>query len=103
MIRALICLALLSLAGCAGQATYNVRPFYDAASQQVLCCEAAITNSKNIKNVTVHVAKTGPDYTIDFTETGVNASAPIAAASIAASDVAAAVTSAAATAAKFAP
>ena len=98
---ALIFLTLLS--GCAGQATYSVKPFYDSTLQQVICCEADITNSKNIRGVAVHVVKTGSDYTLDFVETGVNASAPIAAAATSASDVSAAVTSAAAAAAKFAP
>jgi hypothetical protein len=100
MIRVLLCLAPLLLAGCA---TYSVEPFYDTASKQVICCKAMVTNSKNIASVNFDATEQNGTYHIHFVETGVNASAPIAAAAIAASDVAAAVTSAATTAAKFAP
>ncbi|CAE6837845.1 hypothetical protein [Paraburkholderia nemoris] len=101
MIRALLCIALLALAGCAGEATYDVRPFYDAASKQVICCAASISNGKDISSVTVHVQKTADGYQLDFAETGVGATAPIAANTAAVSAVAGAVTSAAGAAAKF--
>lgn len=101
MIRAaLLCLALT---GCAGQATYDVRPFYDEASKQVLCCAASIANGKDISSVTVHVQKTADGYTLDFSETGVGATAPITAQSQATTAVAGAVSSAAAAAIKLAP
>lgn len=93
-------LAVLCLPGCA---VYSVRPFYDPASKQVICCEARVENSKNIASVNFDAMESGGVYRIHFVETGVNAAAPIAAAAIAASDISAAVTSAATTAAKFAP
>lgn len=89
----------LLLAGCA---TYTVHPFYDTGAGKVICCEATVTNSKNIATVNFFATESNGTYVIHFTETGVNASAPIAAAAIAASDVSAAVTSAAITAAKIA-
>jgi hypothetical protein len=101
MIRALLCLALLALAGCAGEATYDVRPFYDAASKQVICCAATIANGKDISSVTVHVQKTADGYLLDFAETGVGATAPIAANTAAVTAVAGAVSNVAVTAAKF--
>lgn len=101
MIRAAL-LALL-LSGCAGQATYDVRPFYDSASKQVLCCAASITNGKDISSVTVHVQKTTDGYALDFSETGVGATAPITAQSQSVSAVAGAVSNAAAAAAKLTP
>lgn len=102
MIRAALAVCVVVLTGCAGIATYNVRPFYDQASKQVICCEATITNGKDISTVSVHVTKVGADYTMDFNETGVGATAPITAVTSIASGVAGAVTDAAITAAKFA-
>jgi hypothetical protein len=96
-------LALILLASLAACATYTVEPFYDPSAKQVICCRASVTNSKNIATVNFDATAAAGSYRIHFTETGVNASAPIAAAAIAASDVSAAVTSAAAAAIKFAP
>jgi hypothetical protein len=93
MKAALLCLALT---GCAGQAMYDVRPFYDQASKQVLCCAASITNGKDISSVSVHVQKTPDGYALDFSETGVGATAPITAQSQATTAVAGAVSNAAA-------
>ncbi|RKE35311.1 hypothetical protein B0G76_1374 [Paraburkholderia sp. BL23I1N1] len=99
--RALLApLLALSLAACA---TYRVEPFYDVGAGRVICCRATVTNSKNIATVNFFATESGGTYLIHFVETGVSASAPIAAAAIGASDVSAAVTSAAVTAAKFAP
>jgi hypothetical protein len=94
-----LCLMPLLLGGCA---TYSVEPFYDAGAGKVICCRAWVTNSKNIATVNFFATESNGTYVIHFTETGVNASAPIAAAAIAASDVSAAVTSAAIAAAKIA-
>jgi len=93
MKAALLCLALT---GCAGQATYDVRPFYDQASKQVICCAASIANGKDISSVTVHVQKTADGYALDFSETGVGATAPIQAQSKETEAVAGAVSNAAA-------
>ncbi|WP_174936605.1 hypothetical protein [Burkholderia lata] len=101
MIRvALLCLVLT---GCAGQATYDIRPFYDEASKQVLCCAATIANSKDISSVTVHVQKSSDGYALDFSESGVGATAPIAAQSQTTEAVAGAVSNAATAAIKLAP
>lgn len=98
-----ITLLCLSLTGCAGQATYDIRPFYDEASKQVLCCAATISNSKDIASVTVHVQKSAGGYVLDFSETGVGATAPITAQSQATTAIAGAVSNAAAAAIKLAP
>lgn len=97
-----IALLCCSLAGCmTGQATYDVRPFYDAASKQIICCAATIANGKDISSVTVHVQKTADGYRLDFAETGVGAAAPITAQSAAISNVAAAASNVAISASKF--
>lgn len=104
MIRAALALALLGLlSGCAGTATYHVRPFYDRDSKQIICCEASISNSKDIASVQVSVQKKGDDYSISFAETGVNASAPITAQSADVTGVAGAVGTAAAAVIKVTP
>lgn len=101
MIRA--ALLALCLGGCAGQASYDIRPFYDESSKQVLCCAATIENSKDISSVTVHVQKTADGYTLDFAENGVGATAPIQANTAAVAAVAGAVSNTAAAVIKVAP
>jgi hypothetical protein len=103
MKRALLGAAVLALSGCAGVATYNVRPFYETTLQKVICCEAVITNGKDISSVSVDVAKTGDDYTIHFQESGVGATAPVTAQGAVVSNVATAVSNAAAAAIKLSP
>lgn len=98
---ALLCLAPLALAGCAGTASYSVRPFYEPNTKQMVCCEAVVESSRDIQSVTVDAVKTGADYQIHFTESGVSSSAPIAANTAAVSAVAGAVTATANAAAKF--
>jgi hypothetical protein len=85
----LLVLAVCLLSGCA---TYSVKPFYDDDVKQMVCCEATVTNSKNIASVNFDASMIDGEYRVHFVETGVSASAPIAAAAIAASDVSAAVT-----------
>lgn len=95
MIRTLLCLgAVLALSGCAGIATYDVKPFFDAAAGKEVCCEVVVSNGKDISTVSAHYTKTGDDYTVDLTETGVVASAPISANGATVSAVAGAATSA---------
>lgn len=102
MIRAaLACAAGMALAGCAGQATYSVRPFYSEDLRAMVCCEASVSSSRDIATVTVDAVKTGDDYQIHFSETGVSASAPINANTAAVSAVAGAVTATANAAAKL--
>ncbi|WP_434715528.1 hypothetical protein [Paraburkholderia sp. A3RO-2L] len=91
----------LSLAACAGQSTYDVRPFYSDQLGKMVCCEATVTSRRDVQSVTVDAVKTGDDYRIHFSETGVSSSAPISANTAAVSAVAGAVTAAANAAAQF--
>lgn len=101
MIRApFACLGALLLAACAGNASYEVRPFFDSAGR-LICCEASVSSSKDVGTVTVRVTNTTEGFTLDFAETGVSASAPITAGGGIASSISAAVTSAAAAAISF--
>ncbi|KVP76939.1 hypothetical protein WJ94_16140 [Burkholderia ubonensis] len=92
------------LSGCAGTATYSVRPFYDAAAGRMVCCEAIAFNGKDIAALALDVT-TSPDgvVTIHFQESGVGATAPAAAQGAVVSNVAAAVSNAAAAAIKLSP
>ncbi|MGI4812010.1 MAG: hypothetical protein ACRYG5_06650 [Janthinobacterium lividum] len=96
-------LALALAALLSGCASYSVEPFYDVGAKAVLCCRARATNSKNINTVNFFAMEKSGTFVVRFAETGVNASAPIAAAAIAASDVTGAITSTATTAAKLIP
>ena len=101
MIRASLACVAVALSGCAGQATYQVRPFYSPDLHKMVCCEASVSSSRDIATVTVDAVKTGDDYKIHFSETGVSASAPINANTAAVSAVAGAVTATANAAAKI--
>lgn len=101
MIRAALACMAVALSGCAGQATYQVRPFYSPDLHKMVCCEASVRSSRDIATVTVDAVKTGDDYQIHFSETGVSASAPINANTAAVSAVAGAVTATANAAAKL--
>lgn len=74
----LVAMLALMLPGCAsmqyaGTASYSVKPFADKAGN-VLCCEVAVNNGKEIANLEAHIVKT-PDggYTVDLREQGVAA------------------------------
>lgn len=102
MMRAAVALVLVGiLSGCAGIATYSVKPFYDDASKQVICCEALITNGKDIATINVDITRTNDTYTIHFQESGVGATAPVTAQGAVVSNVATAVSNTAITAAKL--
>ncbi|VVE55222.1 hypothetical protein PCO31111_05024 [Pandoraea communis] len=101
MIRAAIaCAVCTSLAACAGTARYEVQPFYDATGR-LICCAASVSSSKDVGTVTVRVSNTPDGFSLDFGETGVSASAPIAAGGGIASSISTAVTSAAVAAIKL--
>ncbi|MGI4813916.1 MAG: hypothetical protein ACRYG5_02385 [Janthinobacterium lividum] len=93
--------AALAAGGCA---SYSVKPFFDKDAGKVICCEATATNSKSIATVNfTAIQQPNGTFVVRFAETGVSASAPIAAAAIAASDVAGAVTETVITASKLLP
>jgi hypothetical protein len=91
----------LGLSACAGAASYSVKPFYSPELGKMVCCEAAVSSSRDIASVTVDAVKTGDDYQIHFSESGVSATAPIQANTAAVSAIAGAVTATANAAAKF--
>lgn len=104
MMRAALCLVVIALSGCAGQAAYSVRPFYEPNLQKMVCCEAVALNSKDIASLSFDLAvEPSGTVTVHFNETGVGATAPVTAQGAVVSDVAAAVSNAAAAAIKLSP
>ena len=101
MIRASLACVAVALSGCAGQATYQVRPFYSPELHKMVCCEAAVSSSRDIASVTVDAVKTGDDYQIHFSESGVSATSPITAQSQTVGAVACAISNTAISAAKI--
>jgi hypothetical protein len=101
MNRLSLALTLVALSGCAGHAEYSVKPFYEPAVGRMVCCDATVSSSRDVAAVTVDAIKTGDDYRIHFTETGVSATAPIAAESQSTTAVAGAVSNAAVAAIKL--
>lgn len=101
MKAALLCLLLT---GCAGTATYSVKPFYEPNLQKMVCCEAIAFNGKDISALSFDLT-TAPSgvVTVHFQETGVGATAPMTAQGAVVSNVATAVSNAAAAAIKIAP
>ncbi|MCL6469888.1 MAG: hypothetical protein I4O48_16455 [Ralstonia sp.] len=95
---------LLPLTGCAGQAAYSVRPFYEEHLQRMVCCEAMASNSKDIASLSFDlVTQSDGVVTVHFSEAGVGATAPINANTAVVSAVAGAVSNVSAAAIKLAP
>lgn len=94
----------VSLAGCAGYTTYSLRLYKDPTTGQLVCCEAQVRSSRNVASVIMHATRSdNGDFTLDLTEKGISASAPIAAQNGAVSAVAGAVSNTAAAAVKLIP
>jgi len=103
MIRLALAL-LIPLAGCAGNATYSVEPFYQPDLKQMVCCRASAQNGKDISSLTFDLSMApGNTITVHFSELGVGATAPITAQSQATTAIAGAVSNAAAAIVKIAP
>jgi hypothetical protein len=97
-------LLLCALSGCAGQAAYSVRPFYEPTTQKMVCCEAIALNSKDIGALSfdISIDQSGA-VTAHFTETAVGATAPVTAQGAVVSNVATAAANAAAAIVKLTP
>lgn len=100
--KLLILANVLLLTGCAGHSSYVVRPYTDPVTEQMVCCEATVSSSRDVGAVTVHAVRQ-PDgsYTLDFSEQDISASKPIAAQSVEVNGISAAVSNTAAAAIKL--
>jgi hypothetical protein len=102
--KALALALVCSLSGCAGQAAYSVKPFYEPSLQRMVCCEAVALNSKDIAALSFDLT-TSIDgvVAVHFNETGVGATAPVTAQGAVISNVANAAGQAAAAIVKITP
>lgn len=104
MIRAAIVLLVALCAGCAGTATYSVKPFYEPNLQKMVCCEAIAFNGKDIAALSFDLTTSAENVvTVHFQETGVGATAPMTAQGAVISNVATAAGNAAAAIVKLTP
>ncbi|MDB6082230.1 MAG: putative lipoprotein [Gammaproteobacteria bacterium] len=105
MIRALLCLSVLSLAGCvnlyAGISRYEISPLQDANGKITGCCTLRVTSGKEYAAINAKFIKTGEDYSIVLDEQQIEAFKGQAVIASAASDVAGAISNTAIAAAKL--
>lgn len=103
MIRpALALVGSFTLSACAGTAHYTVAPFYDLATQKLICCRAEAFSGKDVAAVSFDlVMQPGGAITVHFTEQGVGATSPITAQGQVTTAVAGAISNTAISAAKI--
>lgn len=98
-------LLALPLAGCGlpGISTYEIHPYYEQATGQEVCCAVRVTSGRDVQQATIDVTKSADgSITAHYTESGVSATAPLAANASAVVATAGAVSNVAVTAAKLA-
>lgn len=105
MIRAALALCLLALlAGCAGSATFSVKPFREPVKGEMVCCEFSAMDWRDIGALSIDASKTADgNLVVHFQETAVGATAPLTAQGAVVSSVATAVSNAAVEAIKITP
>lgn len=102
--KALAALLLAGLGGCAGSATFSVRPFHDDATGKLECCEFRAMDWRDIGALTIDASKSADGaIVVHYSASAIGATAPLTAQSQSVSAVAGAVSSAAASAIKLAP
>ena len=96
----LLCLAL---AGCAGSATFDVRPFRDETGQMV-CCAFHALDWRDIGSLTVDASKSADgSLVVHYSASAIGATAPLNAQGAVISNVATAVGNTAAAVVKITP
>lgn len=102
MIRAaLLCLAL---SGCAGSATFSVRPFHDPDTGKMECCQFSAMDWRDIGALNIDASKSSDGAIIvHYSASAIGATAPTQAQGAVISNVAGAVSNAAAAVIKVAP
>ena len=93
---------MLCLTGCAGSATFSVRPYHDPETGKVECCEFSAMDWRDIGSLNIDASKAADgSIVVHYSATAIGATAPTAAQGAVISNVATAVSNAAVTAAKF--
>jgi hypothetical protein len=101
---ALALLLIGTLAGCAGSATFSVRPFHDEVTDKMVCCEFRALDWRDIGALTVDATKSADgSIVVHYSATAIGATAPLTAQGAVISNVATAVGNTAAAVVKIAP
>jgi hypothetical protein len=101
MKAALLCLALT---GCAGSATFSVRPFHDPDTGRMECCEFRAMDWRDIGSLNVDATKSADgSIVVHYSATAIGATAPLNAQGAVISNVATAAGNTAAAIVKLAP
>lgn len=97
-----IALLCCSLAGCAGSATFSVRPFRDDATGKMECCEFRAMDWRDIGSLNIDANKAADgSIVVHYSATAIGATAPLNAQGAVISNVAAAASNVAISASKF--
>jgi hypothetical protein len=104
MIRALLCLSVVALSGCAGSATFSVRPYHDPYTGKVECCEFSAMDWRDIGSLNIDATKAADGaIVVHYSATAVGATAPLNAQGAVISNVATAAGNTAAAIVKLTP
>ncbi|KAA1013057.1 hypothetical protein FVF58_09715 [Paraburkholderia panacisoli] len=102
--KALALALLFSLGGCAGSATFSVRPFLDPDTGKMECCQFSAMDWRDIGSLNIDANKAADgSIVVHYSATAIGATAPTQAQGAVISNVAGAVSNAAAAAIKLAP
>lgn len=94
----------LSLFGCAGSATFSVRPFHDPDTGKMECCEFSAMDWRDIGSLNIDATKAADGaIVVHYQAMAIGATAPLTAQGATVSSVATAVSNAAAAAIKVTP
>lgn len=101
MKAALLCLVLT---GCAGSATFSVRPFHDPDTGRMECCEFRAMDWRDIGSLNVDATKSADgSIVVHYSATAIGATAPLNAQGAVISNVATAAGNTAAAIVKLTP
>jgi hypothetical protein len=104
MTRAALALLVCSLAGCAGSATFSVRPFHDPDTGKMECCQFSAMDWRDIGSLTIDATKAADGaIVVHYSASAIGATAPLNAQGAVISNVATAVGNAASAVVKLAP
>jgi hypothetical protein len=97
-------LLALCLTGCAGSATFSVRPFHDPDTGKTECCEFRALDWRDIGSLNIDATKAADgSIVVHYSATAIGATAPTAAQGAVISNVANAAGQAAAAIVKLSP
>jgi hypothetical protein len=102
--KALALALVFGLSGCAGSATFSVRPFQDPDTGRMECCQFSAMDWRDLGSISIDATKSvDGSIVVHYSATAVGATAPTAAQGAVISNVATAVSNAAAAAIKITP